>query len=80
LPEAKRIHSKLVNFHPKETGDADTDRKNLDLFLVTPDTELYGSKLLKPALPVINNIANFLNFRLVEKQDQYSWSDRKSPL
>jgi hypothetical protein len=80
LPEAKRINSKLVNFHPKESGDADTDKKNLDLFLVTPDTELHGSKLLSPALPVMRNIANFFNFRLVEKQDQYSWQDRKSPL
>jgi len=78
--EAKRLHSKLQGFHPKPTGDPDVDRKQQDLFLVTPDTELQGSKLLSRALPIVNNIANFLNLRLVERQDQYSWSDRKSPL
>jgi hypothetical protein len=78
--EAKRLHSKLQPFHPKPSNDPEMDRKNLDLFLVTPDTNLEGSKLLSPALPVANNIANFLNLRLVEKQDQYSWTDRKSPL
>lgn len=78
--ETKRLHSKLQNFHPKPTGDPDIDRKQQDLFMITPDTELQGSKLLSRALPIVNNIANFLNLRLVERQDQYSWSDRKSPL
>ncbi|QDU29116.1 Alpha/beta hydrolase family protein [Anatilimnocola aggregata] len=80
LGEAKRLQSKLQQFHPKPSGDRDLDRKNLDLFLVTPDTQLQGSKLLSRALVVNNNIANFLSLRLVEKQDQYSWSDRKNPL
>ena len=80
LSEAKRLNTKLQQFHPKPSGDAEIDRKDLDLFLVTPETNLVGSKLLSPALPVARNIANFLNLRLVEKQDQYSWTDRKSPL
>lgn len=80
LSEAKRLHSKLQQFHPKPTGDAEIDRKQQDLFLVTADTELQGDKLLNRALPVANKIANFLNLRLVERQDQYSWTDRKSPL
>jgi pimeloyl-ACP methyl ester carboxylesterase len=80
LAEAKRLNSKLQPFHPKPSGDQDLDRKNLDLFLVTPETNLQGSKLLSRALPVSNNIANFLMLRLVDKQDQYIWSDRKSPL
>lgn len=80
LSEAKRLNTKLQAFHPKATGDDMLDRKQLDLFLVTPETELQGSKLLSRALPVVNNIANFINLRLVEKQDTYSWSDRKSPL
>jgi pimeloyl-ACP methyl ester carboxylesterase len=80
LSEAKRINSKLQQFHPKPSGDDALDRKQLDLFLVTPPTELVGSKLLSRALPVVNNIANFLNLRLTERQDQYLWSDRKSPL
>jgi pimeloyl-ACP methyl ester carboxylesterase len=80
LSEAKRLNSKLQQFHPKPSGDDALDRKQLDLFLVTPGTELQGSKLLSRALPVVNNIANFLNLRLTERQDQYTWSDRKSPL
>jgi pimeloyl-ACP methyl ester carboxylesterase len=80
LAEAKRLHTKLQQFHPKPTGDQAIDRKTVDLFIVTPDTQLQGSKLLAPALPISNNIGMFLNMRLVEKQDQYTWSDRKSPL
>lgn len=80
LSEAKRLNMKLQQFHPKPSGDDAIDRKQLDLFLVTPGTELQGSKLLSRALPVVNNIANFLNLRLTERQDQYTWSDRKSPL
>lgn len=80
LSEAKRLNSKLQQFHPKPSGDDALDRKQLDLFLVTPGTELQGSKLLSRALPIVNNIANFLNLRLTERQDQYTWSDRKSPL
>jgi hypothetical protein len=78
--EAKRLHMKLQQFHPKPTNDPEVDRKTQDLFIVTPDTELQGSKLLSRALPIANNIANFLNLRLTERQDQYSWTDRKSPL
>ena len=78
--EAKRLHGKLQSFHHKPSGDPDIDRKQQDLFLITPDTELQGSKLLSRALPIVNNVANFLNLRLAEKQDQFSWADRKSPL
>ncbi|WP_425619339.1 alpha/beta hydrolase [Anatilimnocola sp. NA78] len=80
LAEVKRLQTKLQQYHPKPSGDNDLDRKNLDLFLVTPDTKLVGSELLSPALRVNDNIANFFNLRLVEKQDQFSWSDRKNPL
>lgn len=80
LSEVKRLHTKLQQFHPKSTGDEKLDRKNIDLFIVTPDTQLQGAKLLSPALRVNDNIAVFFNMRLVERQDQYSWSDRKSPL
>jgi pimeloyl-ACP methyl ester carboxylesterase len=79
LAEAKRLHSKLQQFHPKPTGDKDLDSKSQDLFLVEPPTKLVGSELLNPALKVDGNIAVFLNLRLVEKQDTYSWSERKNP-
>lgn len=81
LTEAKRLHSKLQGFHPKPTGDRETDAKSQDLFLIEAEkTGLAGSKLLTPALPVAKNIGVFLNLRLVEKQDTYTWSERKSPL
>lgn len=81
LSEAKRLHSKLQSFHPKATGDRDLDAKTQDLFLVeAPNTNLAGSKLLSPALPIMKNIAVFLNLRLIEKQDTYTWSERRSPL
>lgn len=81
LAEAKRLHSKLQSFHPKPTGNQADDAKSQDLFLVEAEkTGLAGSKLLTPALPIVRNISVFLNLRLVEKQDTYTWSERRSPL
>lgn len=81
LAEVKRLHSKLQSFHPKPTGDRSLDAKTQDLFLVEVDkTGLAGSKLLSPALPVAKNIGVFFNLRLTEKQDTYTWSERRNPL
>lgn len=81
VSEIKRLNSKLQSFHPKPSGNRELDAKTQDLFLVeAPKTNLGGAKLLTPVLPVMKNIGVFFNLRLVEKQDTYTWSERRSPL
>lgn len=79
LPEAKRMHNSLQTFHAKVSNDPEEIKKKQDLFLVTPETSLQGTKLLDRGLPILGNIVNFINLRLVNKLDEYSWSDRKRP-
>jgi pimeloyl-ACP methyl ester carboxylesterase len=78
--EAKRLHTSFENFHPKKFVDDEDRRTKMDLFLVEPDTSLAGTKLLQAATKVPNNVANFVNLRLVAKEGEYSWSERKNPL
>lgn len=78
--DAKRIHSTLVPHHPKPSGDAEEDRRKLDLFLDQPETSLRGTELLNNALKIPNRIANFIKLRLADRQDDNPWSDRTSPL
>jgi alpha-beta hydrolase superfamily lysophospholipase len=75
--EAKRLHTSLVNFHPKPSKDAKENEKNQDLILFQPKTTLEGTKLLGPALPVNREISGFIDRRLVKKLAEYPWSDRK---
>ncbi len=74
--EAKRLHSSLENFRPKLPTDPEEIKKKQDLFLVQPETSLQGTKLLGSGLPVMANIAKFIELRLMNKQADYPWSDR----
>jgi hypothetical protein len=51
-----------------------------DLFFVTADTTLQGTKLLGRALPVNVRIVNFIDLRLLRKREDFLWSQRKSPI
>lgn len=76
--EAKRLHSSLVTSHPKvDSSDPDDVKQNQDLFLVQPETSLQGTKLLGSGLPVMLNIRNFIDLRLVNKRSDFPWTDRK---
>jgi pimeloyl-ACP methyl ester carboxylesterase len=78
--EAKRIHNSLQAHHPK-LDDHDEDRlKKQEIFLVQPDTNLSGTKLLAPGLSVPQNIARFIDLRLVSRKSQFPWTERKNPL
>jgi hypothetical protein len=74
--DAKRLHGKLENFRPKVPTDPEEIKKKQDLFLVQPETSLQGTKLLGSGLPVMGNIAKFIELRLEAKQADYPWSDR----
>jgi alpha-beta hydrolase superfamily lysophospholipase len=75
--EAKRLHTSLQSFHPKVKDDPEEIRKKQDLFLVQPETTLQGTKLLGSGLPVMLNIRNFIELRLVNRMAEFPWTDRK---
>lgn len=79
--DAKRLHSALERFHVKVPDDApeNVQAEKLDLFLVEPDTKLQGTKLLSRGLNVDRVIAEFINLRLVKKQDDFAWAERERP-
>lgn len=79
LAEAKKLHTSLGQLRPKLVTDEDRLKKT-DLFLVTPDTELQGAQLLSRALPLADNIERFIELRLVNRLDDFIWSERRNPL
>jgi hypothetical protein len=85
LAEAKRMHKSFESSRPKVEDDPDEQRKKLDLFLAEADTSLTGTQLLEngvrvgPRSSVAQYIANFINLRLVAKQEELAWTDRTGP-
>ena len=84
LAEAKRMHKSFESSRPKVDNDPDEQRKKLDLFLAEADTSLTGTKLLGNGVRIGRNsvaqyIANFINLRLVAKQEELAWTDRTGP-
>ncbi len=79
--EAKQVHNRLEKAHPMPEDEKDRVEKQT-LFLIEPDTELAGTKLVDPRtrLPVSGAIAQFITLRLVNKHDEYPWGERKNPL
>ena len=78
--EAKRLQNSLQAHHPKVSDDDEDRLKKQEIFLVQPDTPLSGTKLLGPGLPVPQNIAKFIELRLVNRKSEFPWTERKSPL
>lgn len=78
--EAKRMFNSFQTYHPKiDENDQEEQRLKQDLFLVTPDTSLSGTELLGVGLNLPANIARFIELRLVAKQDELPWSERRDP-
>ena len=50
-----------------------------DLFLVQPETNLAGTKLLGSGLDVKNNIGVFVEKRLVNRKADFPWQKREAP-
>lgn len=84
LAEAKRMHKSFESSRPKVDNDPDEQKKNLNLFLAEAETSLTGTKLLGNGVrvgrgSVASYIANFINLRLVAKQEEFAWTDRTGP-
>lgn len=81
--ETRQLRNRLEKAHPTPTDEKERVEKQ-SLFLIDPDTELAGTKLVDPRarldVSVSTAIAQFINLRLVAKQAEYPWAERKNPL
>ena len=78
--DSKRLHKAFERFREIPKDPAERQEKQ-DLFFLEPDTSLVGTELLRArGLNVMQDIARFINLRLVAKQKDLPWSERKSPL
>jgi len=74
---SRRIYTAFKRFHPAIPTDPEEREKKQDLFLVELDTSLQGTKLLSTAgLNVPQLIAQFIDLRLVRKQEDFPWRNR----
>jgi pimeloyl-ACP methyl ester carboxylesterase len=81
LSEARRIHGLLHGHRPKLPSDREEALKVQDLFLVdNVPTNLSGTRLLGRGLRVEEQIARFLELRLVARKADFPWQERRSPL
>jgi len=78
--EAKKLYNSLQAHHPKASDDKEDRLKSQDLFLIQPDVKLSGTEMLTTATGVPQNIAKFIDLRLVNRKADLAWQDRKNPL
>ena len=75
--EARRIHTKYEGFHGKQPED----ETRQDLFFLTADTKLQGTKLLDMrAFEIWRGFGLFLAHRLEARMDEFPWEERKPPV
>jgi len=79
--EAKKIYGSLQSHHPKVPDDDSKKRlEGQELFLIQPETNLSGTELLSRGTGVPENIARFIELRLVNRKADFPWQERKNPL
>jgi alpha-beta hydrolase superfamily lysophospholipase len=84
--EAKKIYDSLQRHHPKLPDDAEERRRVQELYLIQPEANLSGTKLLADAVvergltvkEIIGDV--FIKRRLVDRKSDFPWQDRQSPL
>jgi hypothetical protein len=76
--EARKLNTRLENFRPEMKRD-DVKNEERTLFFFELDTNLSGTKLLNEALKAKFAIANIVKFQLLDKEEEYAWSERKDP-
>jgi len=73
--DSKRLHTALSRFHPPVPDDPNEALKKQDLFLVSPDTNLQGTKLLK-GVGLEKQISGFIELRLINREGEFAWTER----
>lgn len=78
--EARKFYDPFKRARP--APEKKDEARLLDLFFDDYDTELQGTELLNPRnkLAINKRISNFITLRLVNKQNNFKWQDRKKPL
>ncbi|MGE0760578.1 MAG: alpha/beta hydrolase [Pirellulaceae bacterium] len=78
--EARQIFNRIEKWHLTDPAAADKSRQSL--WLIEPDTDLTGGKLVDPRarLSVTQLIVAFVKSRLADRQAEFPWSERRSPL
>jgi pimeloyl-ACP methyl ester carboxylesterase len=78
--DAKQIHKRLQRFH-KEPEPSDNQKQTL--FLIEKATNLQGTQLVHPRFAKLNvhaDIKTFIQLRLLNNKDSFTWKERKNPL
>ncbi len=79
--DANKIHGQLEKMRDDPPENPEERLKKQDLFYLKPNTTLQGTQLINvPSFPLRNNIALFIDLRLVRNSDLFPWMERKNPL
>jgi len=77
----RAVYAPLKKMHRIEFDNKQEMLENRDLFERGLPTTLQGTKLLTaPGLNVAQEIALFIDLRLVRKADDFPWAERRSPI
>ena len=78
--EAQRLHNSLKRYY--DGPPAEQQAQTQELFLITPETSLEGTKLLTARSLKINElIGRFVHQRIAARRNLFpGWSERRSPL
>jgi len=82
---AKRLQTRLKKYHPPPSRDPRETARRRSLYFVAFDTSLQGTRLLDARVDANGGsphdwIGEFIQRRLVRKQDEYPWKNRSSLL
>lgn len=77
--EYKQLHNRFNGKGRFKADDASPEEraKRQDLFMYPIDTELRGTALLSPELPVNKYILQFINLRVVQRGEDFPWKSRE---
>lgn len=78
--EARRLHTRLERQRPPLDRDPERRLRQQDLFLVTAPTSLQGTALTGRGLPINRAIVGVIKTRLLDRRDDFTWKERRSPL
>lgn len=78
--EARKLHTSFNRYYPDPPREEAIAKQTL--FLLLPDTQLQGTQLVDPKLPldVDRQILQFISMRLVAKENDFQWTLRQNPL
>lgn len=75
--DIKQLYNKFKAKHAPVPEDEKERVKHQDLFYFLEDTDLRGAGLLGPELQVSRNILQFIDLRIVQKSDDFTWQSRE---